>query len=162
MNRPYRTADYRQKIATIREAVPGIAISTDLMVGFPGETPEQFEESLDFCDEMKFASMHIFKYSPRTGTPAAGYPNQVSNEEKDRRSHAMQQIAVKNQLDYMKSHIGTVVEVLAEEKDAEGCFIGHTDNYLHVRIFGNCEKNRFVKVLLDGLNDGLLEGKIVE
>ena len=98
MHRPYNTEQYRQEMARIRAAVPDIALSTDLMVGFPGETDEQFENSLRFCDEIAFSSMHLFKYSPRQGTPAAGYPNQVPNEVKDARSKRMQEVAERNML----------------------------------------------------------------
>ncbi|MBQ2014683.1 MAG: tRNA (N(6)-L-threonylcarbamoyladenosine(37)-C(2))-methylthiotransferase MtaB, partial [Peptococcaceae bacterium] len=106
MHRPYNTEQYRQEMARIREAVPDIALSTDLMVGFPGETDEQFENSLRFCDEIAFSSMHLFKYSPRQGTPAAGYPNQVPNEVKDIRSKRMQEMAERNMLRYMEAHLG--------------------------------------------------------
>ena len=162
MHRPYNTEDYRNKLQTIRDAVPDIAISTDLMVGFAGETAEQFANSLAFCDEMQFSGMHIFKYSPRKGTPAADYPNQVSNEEKDRRSHAMQQIAEKNQQAYMRRHLGTVAEVLVEEQDKDGSWMGHTDNYLHVKFAGECGKNETVMVMLEEIKDSLIVGKIVE
>ena len=162
MHRPYNTEQYRQEMARIREAVPDIALSTDLMVGFPGETDEQFENSLRFCDEIAFSSMHLFKYSPRQGTPAAGYPNQVPNEVKDIRSKRMQEMAERNMLRYMEAYLGQIVEVLVEEQRSDGIWLGHTDTYLHVAVDGPCRKNTMVKVLLDKIDGKLIKGKFIE
>lgn len=162
MHRPYNTEQYRQEMARIREAVPDIALSTDLMVGFPGETEEQFANSLRFCDEIAFSSMHIFKYSPREGTPAAGYAEQVSNEEKERRGKLMQEVAEKNMLRYMEQHLGQTVEVLIEEQREDGLWLGHTDNYLHVVVDGPCEKNAMVHVRLDKIDGKLVKGKFID
>lgn len=162
MHRPYNTEQYRQEMARIRAAVPGIALSTDLMVGFPGETDEQFENSLRFCDEIGFSSMHLFKYSPREGTPAATYPDQVRNEVKDIRSKRMQEMAEKNMLRYMEEHLGQTVEVLIEEQRADGIWLGHTDNYLHVAVDGPGRKNTMVQVQLDKIDGKLIKGKFIE
>lgn len=159
MNRPYRTADYRREVEKIRQAIPDIAISTDLMVGFPGETEEQFAAGLAFCDEMAFSGMHIFKYSPREGTPAASYPDQISNEIKNERSRLMQEIANNNMLHYMESHLGQVVEVLVEEQNQQDFWLGHTDNYLKVRFAGQGEKNVFIQILLEKIEEHTLIGK---
>ena len=162
MHRPYNTEQYRQEMARIRAAVPDIALSTDLMVGFPGETDEQFENSLRFCDEIAFSSMHLFKYSPRQGTPAAGYPNQVPNEVKDARSKRMQEVAERNMLRYMEAHLGQTVEVLVEEQRCDGIWLGHTDTYLHVAVDGPCRKNAMVQVRLDKIDGKLIKGKFIE
>ena len=162
MHRPYNTEQYRQEMARIRAAVPDIALSTDLMVGFPGETDEQFENSLRFCDEIAFSSMHLFKYSPRQGTPAAGYPNQVPNEVKDARSKRMQEVAERNMLRYMEAHLGQTVEVLVEEQRSDGIWLGHTDTYLHVAVDGPCRKNAMVQVRLDKIDGKLIKGKFIE
>lgn len=164
MHRPYRTEQYRQEILRIRDAVPGIAISTDLMVGFPGETDEQFEKSLAFCDEMAFSGMHLFQYSPRIGTPAAAYSNQVRNEVKVQRSKRMQEVAEKNAFSYMKQHLGKIVAVLLEEPYGEQAWSGHTDNYLHV-VVENEEgqmlgKNKTVQVRLTEIDGKIMKGKI--
>lgn len=161
MNRPYRTEDYRRELTRIREAVPGIAISTDLMVGFPGETEELFEKSLQFCDQMSFSSMHIFKYSPRQGTPAAAWPDQIGNEEKNRRSRIMQQMAKAHMQSYMESHLGSITEVLLEEQNAEGDWLGHTDHYLKVCCNGPGQKHTFVQVQLVKIAENHLIGKII-
>ena len=162
MHRPYDTEQYRQEMARIRQAVPDIALSTDLMVGFPGETDEQFANSLRFCDEIAFSSMHIFKYSPREGTLAAGYAEQISNEVKDARSKQMQEIAEKNMLHYMAQHLGQQVEVLIEEQREDGLWLGHTDNYLHVAVDGLCQKNTMVLVQLDKIDGKLVKGKFID
>ena len=162
MHRPYNTEQYRQEMARIRAAVPDIALSTDLMVGFPGETDEQFENSLRFCDEIAFSSMHLFKYSPRQGTPAAGYPNQVPNEVKAARSKRMQEVAERNMLRYMEAHLGQTVEVLVEEQRSDGIWLGHTDTYLHVAVDGPCRKNAMVQVRLDKIDGKLIKGKFIE
>ncbi len=161
MHRPYNTEQYRQEMARIRAAVPDIALSTDLMVGFPGETDEQFENSLRFCDEIAFSSMHLFKYSPRQGTPAAGYINQVPNEVKDIRSKRMQEVAERNMLRYMEQHLGQTVEVLIEEQRSDGVWLGHTDHYLHVAVAGECRKNAMVQVQLDKMDGKLIVGHLV-
>ena len=164
MHRPYNTEQYRQELVRIREAVPGIAISTDLMVGFPGETDEQFENSLAFCDEMAFSGMHLFQYSPREGTPAATYPNQVRNEVKAARSKRMHEVAEKNALAFMAQHIGQIVEVLIEEPHGDVAWSGHTDNYLHVVVEDNGDgsvgRNKTVQVLLTEIDGNVMKGKI--
>lgn len=162
MHRPYNTEQYRQEMARIRQAVPDIALSTDLMVGFPGENDEQFANSLRFCDEIAFSSMHIFKYSPREGTPAAGYAEQISNAVKDVRSKQMQEMAEKNMLHYMAQHLGQQVEVLIEEQREDGLWLGHTDNYLHVAVDGPCQKNTMVLVQLDKIDGKLVKGKFID
>ena len=162
MHRPYTTEQYRQEMARIRAAVPDIALSTDLMVGFPGETEEQFANSLRFCDEIGFSSMHIFKYSPREGTPAATYPNQVPDEVKDARSKQMQHMAERNMLRYMEAHLGQTVEVLIEEQRADGLWLGHTDHYLHVAAEGDFQKNQLVQIQLDKIDGKLLKGKFIK
>ena len=164
MHRPYNTEQYRQELARIREAVSGIAISTDLMVGFPGETEEQFENSLAFCDEMAFSGMHLFQYSPREGTPAATYPNQVRNELKALRSKRMHEVAEKNAYAFMKQHIGQMVEVLIEEPYGDNTWSGHTDNYLHVVVEskddGVLGRNKTAQVLLTEIDGNVMKGKI--
>ena len=164
------TEQYRQEMARIREAVPDIALSTDLMVGFPGETDEQFENSLRFCDEIAFSSMHLFKYSPRQGTPAAGYPNQVPNEVKDIRSKRMQEMAERNMLRYMEAHLGQIVEVLVDGFDEEQeQFYGRTyadspeiDSRVWIASQEALVEGTFVKVCIDGVVDGELSGYIME
>lgn len=162
MNRPYDTADYRAQLEKIRQAVPDIAISTDLMVGFPGETDDQFRSCLAFCDEMAFSGMHIFKYSPREGTPASLFPDQISAADKDQRSKKMAAVAEKNKQRFQERFLGQKVLVLAEEQGEDGAWEGHTDNYLLVRFTGEAERGELVWVELLSSSRKAMQGKRVE
>lgn len=131
MNRPYTTTEYQRLIENIVSKVPDIAISTDLIVGFPGETEELFHETIEFVREMKFSKMHIFPYSKREGTPAATFFDQVPEEVKKERAHVMQELASDLAAQYAARFIGKVLPVLFETYD-NGYSGGHTENYLKV------------------------------
>jgi len=162
MNRPYNTAEYREIIQKIREDVPDIAITTDIMVGFPQESDDDFRQCLMFVDEISFADMHIFKYSPRENTPAAVLAGQVASEIKDKRSKMMAAVAEKNQLKFMESFIGKEVEILLEEQDKKEYWEGHTDNYLKVLCkFADATKGELRKVRVCSLNKHNLYGEEV-
>lgn len=148
MNRHYRLPQFKKLISELREKVPGIALTTDLIVGFPGETEENFLETLETLKEIKFSGIHVFPYSRRTGTPAASYPNQVSNEVKKERVHRVQELEKGIALEYRKQFMGCVVHVLAEEVK-DGFFEGLTDEYIRVSIRdSHIEKG---KCILSGL-----------
>lgn len=148
MNRHYRLPQFKKLISELREKVPGIALTTDLIVGFPGETEENFLETLETLKEIKFSGIHVFPYSRRTGTPAASYPNQVSNEVKKERVHRVQELEKGIALEYRKQFMGRVVHVLAEEVK-DGFFEGLTDEYIRVSIRdSHIEKG---KCILSGL-----------
>lgn len=134
MNRKYTPDDYRRAVNALREAIPDAAITTDVMVGFPGETRQEFEESLAFCDEMEFLWAHVFKYSPRKGTPAARFKDQVSPGGKEERSRAMIALAEKNREKFYRRFIGTQQEVLFEQPvpGSPGSVEGLTANYIPV------------------------------
>lgn len=160
MNRPYRTEDYRQMARKIRERVPEIAITTDVMVGFPGESDDDFRQCLMFVDEISFAGMHIFKYSPRENTPAASFAGQVDAGLKDKRSKAMMAVAEKNELKFMESFVGSEVDVLLEEQDKKGYWEGHTDNYLKVLCqLENAKRGDIRRVRITHLNKHNLYGE---
>ena len=162
MNRPYTTGEYRKQLEKIRAAVPDIAITTDLMVGFPGETDDQFRSCLAFCDEMAFSGMHIFKYSPREGTPASLFPDQISAADKDQRSKKMTAVAEKNKQLFQERFLGQRVLVLAEEQGSDGSWEGHTDNYLLVRFTGPAKRGELVWVDLLTSSRKALLGKRAE
>lgn len=162
MHRPYTTGEYRAQLEKIRASVPDIAISTDLMVGFPGETDDQFRSCLAFCDEMAFSGMHIFKYSPREGTPASHFPDQISAADKDQRSKKMTAVAEKNKQRFQERFLGQEVLVLAEEQGADGLWEGHTDNYLLVRFTGEAKRGELVWVKLLTSNRKALQGEAVK
>lgn len=162
MHRPYRTDDYRQKLLEIRRSIPDIAISTDLMVGFPGENDDHFRKCLAFCDEMAFSNMHIFKYSPRTGTPAAEYAQQIDAAVKDSRSKRMADVAAKNSTLFMQRFVGQQMLVLCEEQDKYGLWTGHTDNYLKVSFTGEATRGDLVWVSLERIGKKELIGSKIE
>jgi threonylcarbamoyladenosine tRNA methylthiotransferase MtaB len=132
MNRPYSTKDFAMKVAEIRSLCPEIALTTDVMVGFPGEDEAMFEQSLKFVEQIGFARLHVFAYSPRPGTPAADMKNQVDKAEKEARSHRMIALGERLAAQYASGWFGQKQQVLVEESLADQVWSGHTDNYLEV------------------------------
>ena len=162
MNRPYKTEQYAEIVKKIRENVPDIALTTDIMVGFPGESDDDFRQCLMFVDEMAFADMHIFKYSPRENTPAASFSGQIEASVKDKRSKAMAAVAEKNMLKFMERFVGTEMSVLLEEQDKKGYWEGHTDNYLKILCqIDNAHKGEMRKIKVTQLNKHSLYGEEV-
>jgi len=131
MNRPYRTEEYRETIKQIREMIPDIAITTDVLVGFPGEGEEEFHRSLAFAGEMAFSRTHVFVYSSRPGTAAADMPDSVQRAVKERRSREFIRLGEAMGRRYGESWIRRRLPVLLEEESG-GVWIGHSDNYLEV------------------------------
>ncbi len=131
MNRHYTLTEYKELVQGIQKEVQDIAISTDIIVGFPGETQEMFEHALQFVETMDFSRMHIFPYSRRVGTPAADYANQVPEEEKKRRVQVMQQLAEKKVADFQKRFLQRQLTVLFEPEQ-DGILEGFTGNYIRV------------------------------
>jgi len=134
MHRHYTTGDYAGFVRAARKAVPGIHLGSDLIVGFPGETEEDFAASREFVRSMEFANLHIFTYSPRTGTPAASLPDRVPPEIAKRRHHEMEGIAAESKRRFMESQIGQELPVIFERVDSKGFARGWSDNYLEVRV----------------------------
>lgn len=133
MNRHYDTAFYRDLVTRIRKSFENAAITTDIMVGFAGETEEEFNESLNFAKEIGFAKAHIFAYSRRAGTVAYDLPNQISKSEKSRRSHLMSEATVKTESEFLNSLVGKVFPVLFETAQ-NGFAEGYTANYSRVKV----------------------------
>ena len=136
MNRHYDTAFYRDLVERIRKMFPDSAITTDIMVGFAGETEEEFAESLAFAKEIGFAKAHIFAYSRREGTVAYGLPNQVTNAQKAERSKKMIEATLQTEYDFLESYLGTTQNVLFEQEQ-DGFFYGYTENYCRVKVKSN-------------------------
>lgn len=132
MNRHYTTAEYRQIVGNLRAAFPGCAITTDIMVGFAGETQEEFEQSLQFAREIAFAKVHVFAYSRRPGTRAYDAPGQVPNKVKEERSRQMIQVTKTTQQAFLQAQVDKVEEVLFEQQREQGVWEGYTRNYTHV------------------------------
>ena len=131
MNRKYDSARYYESVQLLREVYDRPGITTDLIVGFPGETEEEFSQTLDFIQKCAFSAMHTFPYSRRPGTPAAKMPGQVPNAEKEARCRRAAQVAQKMEEDYLDSFLGQEVPVLFEE-EREGFWRGHTTRYVQV------------------------------
>ena len=158
MRRKYDTARYLQSVELLKAAFPGCAVTTDMIVGFPGETEEEFETSLEFIRKCSFADMHIFPYSRRPGTPADKMPGQLSNAVKEDRSRRAITVAEEMSRAYRESFVGTTLEVLFEEPEGE-YFTGHTPNYIKVYGKGEDLHNQMKAVKVTGLfREGLLGG----
>jgi threonylcarbamoyladenosine tRNA methylthiotransferase MtaB len=148
MNRHYTVEQYADKLRQLREALPDLAITSDVIVGFPGETDAYFEDTESFIREQKFSQLHVFPYSPRKGTPAAKFPDQVPEDVKEARVHRLIALSKQLTLDYARQHLGKQLEVVVEEPyhdegrqskpgvGPEGrpgyWLMGHADNYLKV------------------------------
>ena len=134
MNRHYTAARYREIAGALREKFPGCAITTDVITGFPGETPEEFAETCRFVREMGFAMVHIFPYSERRGTAAASMPDAVPMEERRRRAAALAEITAGSAQDFYQTQVGTVQMLLVEKKREPDWVRGYTPNYTPVRV----------------------------
>ncbi len=164
MNRKYNTDEYRKSVELLKNNIPDVAITTDLMVGFPGESEEDFLKSRDFAEEIGFSKIHVFKYSPRKGTPAAEMKNQVSPEEKERRSEIMLALSDELEKKYLEKYVGRDMEVLYEQEmhDEDGYIEGLTNNYIRVMAKGDISlKGKLAQTILSKVNGVLFEGKIV-
>jgi threonylcarbamoyladenosine tRNA methylthiotransferase MtaB len=133
MNRRYTKEEYLDIVEKMRISFPDVSITTDVIVGFPGETQEEFSETVDFLNELKLNKIHTFKYSPRKGTPAYLMKNQVEGSEKELRSNIVLGISEKLEYSYTSEIIGKIVEVLFEEGRDE-TYMGYTRNFIRVRV----------------------------
>ena len=161
MKRKYDTARYYESVELLRKFFPGCALTTDMIVAFPGETEEEFAQSLDFIQKCAFAEMHIFPYSRRPGTPADKMPGQHPNAVKEDRSRRAIAIADQMTAAYRAAMIGSTAPVLFEEP-SEGLFTGHAPNYVRVYAKGENLHNEVRSVRITGVHrDGVI-GEIVE
>ena len=161
MNRKYDSNRYYESVKFLHEVYDRPAITTDLIVGFPGETEEEFQQTLDFIQKCAFSAMHIFPYSKRPGTPAAKLPGQVLNAVKEERAHRAAQIARTMQDAYLDSWVGETVPVLFEE-EREGLWRGHTTRYCEVTVqSAQPLHNQLRQVRLTGRDGGALQGVLV-
>ena len=161
MKRKYDTARYYESVELLREAFPGCAVTTDMIVAFPGETEEEFRESLRFIRKCGFADMHIFPYSRRPGTPADKMPGQLGNAIKEARSRKAIAVAAEMNRAYRESMVGSTQEVLFEDKHLS-LYAGHTPNYMKVYAAGEDLHNRLRQVTITGLYEDGLFGVLKE
>lgn len=137
MNRKYTTEEFENITKLLRKKYPNAALTTDIIVGFPGETEEEFEITYNYLKKIKFYKMHVFKYSPRKGTKAAQMENQIDGNIKEERSRKLIELSDKNEKEYNKKYIGKVVKVLFEDENVENgqkYIKGHTTNYILVKV----------------------------
>ena len=161
MNRKYDSNRYYESVKFLHQVYDRPAITTDLIVGFPGETEEEFQQTLDFIQKCAFSAMHIFPYSKRPGTPAAKLPGQVLNAVKEERAHRAAQIARTMQDAYLDSWVGETVPVLFEE-EREGLWRGHTTRYCEVTVqSAQPLHNQLRQVRITGRDGGALQGVLV-
>ncbi|QHC04821.1 tRNA (N(6)-L-threonylcarbamoyladenosine(37)-C(2))-methylthiotransferase MtaB [Anoxybacillus sp. PDR2] len=166
MRRKYTTQFFAERLVQLREALPGLAVTSDIIVGFPGETEEEFMETYEFIRDHQFSELHVFPYSKRTGTPAARMPDQVDEEVKNERVHRL--IALSDHLakEYASQFEGQVLEVIPEEPYKEepdsGLYVGYTDNYLKVKFPATEEMvGQLVKVKITKAGYPYNEGEFV-
>ncbi len=160
MNRRYDTARYAESVRLLREAFPDCAITTDLIVGFPGETEQEFAETLAFMRRIGFAQMHIFPYSRRPGTPADKMPDQIPPEVKERRAAEAASLAGELSRAYRARMLGKVYPVLFEQPE-DGAFAGHAPNYVKVCVPGEGLHNRLAPVRICALSGEGVTGELL-
>jgi len=161
MHRKYRPWHYREKILKIRDAMPTAAIGADVMVGFPGETDQEFNETRRLVRELPFTYLHVFTFSGRPGTPAAEMQNQVPVRIARDRNRILRELAAQKKLEFMQSFVGKSVEAITL-KDAPDVAVrgtqitALTDNYLKLRLAGPYESNRWISAIVGSVEDGEL------
>lgn len=162
MRRRYNTAQYLRGVENLRREFPCAAFTTDILTGFPGETPEEFEETAHMIEKVGFARIHVFPYSPRPDTPAAEMPGQLSPEEKERRARELISLGNRIAGEYLKTWLGRE-SVLLPEEQVNGCWEGYTPEYIRVRLdpSARCEQGVPVRVLLDRVCPRRMGGKII-
>jgi threonylcarbamoyladenosine tRNA methylthiotransferase MtaB len=137
MNRHYDAQEYRTIVYNLRQAFPNAAITTDMMVGFPGETNEEFQKSLDFAKEIGFSKVHVFAYSRRPGTVANDAPDQIVQSVKEQRSHLLIKATQETKQSFFKAQLGLTEPVLFERECSQGIYEGYTENYTPVKVNSN-------------------------
>lgn len=160
MNRKYLTNYYEKKIAKIRKIRPNISITTDIIVGFPGETEQLFNETIEFSKKIQFTKIHVFPFSVRKGTKAELMDNQIPESVKKERVKILTNLSQELEKKYLDKYINQIVEVLIET-NKENISIGHTANYLKVKIFNNIKPNTLIKVKIKKCDKLELIGEIV-
>ena len=166
MARRCKTNDFAGLINKARELIPDINITTDIIVGFPGESDKEWQASLAFIEKMAFSHIHIFTYSPRAGTKAATLPEPVANDLKKQRSHALHMLTQTMRLNFLNKHVNTQREVLWETKNGDGFWTGYTDNYIRVELKHVCDENlentiTKVKLTSPSINSGIYKASLL-
>lgn len=167
MNRRYTTEEFEKVTQILRKTYPNVALTTDIIVGFPGETDEEFENTYEYLKKIAFYKMHVFKYSPRKGTKAAIMPKQVDGNIKEERSKKLISLSDNNEIAYNKKYVGKNIEVLFEDEHVENeqrYIKGHTANYIVVKVKqekNKIESNTIQKVEIIDIDGIELIGKTI-
>jgi threonylcarbamoyladenosine tRNA methylthiotransferase MtaB len=160
MHRPYSMAEYERAVCQARHAIPDLSITTDILVGFPGEGEDEFEEGHRFCERMGFAAIHVFPYSKRPGTAAAAMPGQIDDKVKKHRSARMMALGKRSARQFRSQLQGRTMMVLWEDDSGEGLWSGHTANYL--RVYAQSDENLANQMLAAKLVEEYADGLVGE
>lgn len=162
MRRQYLTEGYLEAVRHLRKFFPSAAITTDILTGFPGETEDEFQQTKDMIQTVGFARIHVFPFSPRPDTPAAGMPNQLSEAEKQKRCRELISVGKETALCYQRQWIGKTTEFLPEEK-IENCWEGYSPEYLRIRLQPgeDCIPGQPVEVFIQSVSSRFLCGKLI-
>ena len=162
MNRKYTIAEYEKKITDVRQLFPDVALTTDILAGFVGETEEEFSETINFINKIKFYEMHVFPYSRRANTKADEMDGHLDKKVITARAKQISEVANQLKIDYINNYIGKSLDVLVEAKKGS-LWHGHTSNYLDVYFESNNElENKIVKVKLNKYQNGKIFGEMEE
>ncbi|SPZ50642.1 (Dimethylallyl)adenosine tRNA methylthiotransferase MiaB [Sarcina ventriculi] len=163
MNRRYSSKKYEEIVNLLRDKIKDVSITTDVIVGFPGETDEEFNETYEFLKRIKLTKTHIFKYSQRTGTKAYSMENQVDGTAKDKRSKILIELNKVNEENFIKSYIGKALDVLFEEKYSkeENYYVGYTKNYIRVIAKADCDiSSKILNVKIENAQGEIAKGTL--
>lgn len=163
MNRKYTKEEYINNVKLIKNYLPNAAITTDIIVGFPGESEEEFNETMELVKEVEFAKIHVFKYSKRAKTKAASMLNQIDDNTKKDRSNKLIKLGEEQTFEFMKKFIAKEVPVLIETELEENLYEGYSSNYLKILVKSDINiKNRIVNVLVEDVSKDYLQGKVTK
>jgi threonylcarbamoyladenosine tRNA methylthiotransferase MtaB len=163
MGRPITTETFARLVEAACAAIPGLAVTTDVLVGFPGEDEAAFRASYEFVERMAFAKLHVFPYSPRPSTPAARLPDRVPRAVRDERASRMRELGAAHRRRFRERFVGQALEVLWEKQWRDGRWAGWTDNYIRVVTAADASlENRITTTRLNALRNNYIEGEIVD
>ncbi len=162
MRRRYNTGQYKEIVGYVRELMPEAGIGADVIVGFPGETNEIFEKSMNFIENLSLSYLHVFSYSEREGTASAGFGGNVDPRVKRKRSELLRMISTKKRYEFNRQFVGKITKVLAEEEVKNGKIYGFTSNYIRVEMDANpMHVNEISDVLITGVSDNTALGQVI-
>jgi threonylcarbamoyladenosine tRNA methylthiotransferase MtaB len=162
MGRPITTAEFAHLVEAAHAAIPDVAVTTDVLVGFPGEDDDAFRESYEFVKRMGFAKLHVFPYSPRPGTPATKLPHQVPHQVRSERARRMRDLGVLQRRRFVARFLGRELAVLWERQGSDGRWTGWTDNYIQVSVWAEDDlRGRVTQARLLALENDHLKGEAI-